>query len=218
MKSKVAAKPLIIVGAGGHGRVVLDAANARRLPVNGFIDTVARRGEEVNGCTVLGNNGLLDDRECLSAHTFIVAIGNQKVRRELSLLLLERASLSTVIHPRTMISSSASIGAGTAIIAGAIVNANAKVGRFCILNTGCTVDHDNYLADGVQVCPGVHLAGNVRCGADAFIGTGAVAIPGISIGANAIVGAGATVIRDVPDSAKVVGNPARILGHPPSKF
>ena len=211
MQNLGAGKPLVIVGAGGHGRVVLDAAREGRLPVAGFIDTVAKPGDEVNGCTVLGGNVLLDDLGCLEAHTFIVAIGNQKARRELSLLLLERASLTTVIDPRSTLSSSASIGVGTAVIAGTIVNANAKIGRYCILNTGCTIDHDNILADGVQVCPGVHLAGNVRCGADAFIGTGAVAIPGISIGANAVVGAGSVVIRDVPDGVTVVGNPARTL-------
>ena len=201
-------KSLIIVGAGGHGRVVLDAAREANFAVDGFLDTVARRGVKINGCPILGNNSLLDDTELLRSHAFIVAIGNQKVRREISLLLLERSELATVIHPHTWLSGSTVIGAGTVIMAGAIVNANAKIGRFCILNTGCTIDHDNILEDGVQVCPGVHLAGNVRCGADAFIGTGASAIPGISIGANAIVGAGGVVIRDVPGGATVVGNPA----------
>jgi sugar O-acyltransferase (sialic acid O-acetyltransferase NeuD family) len=207
------AKSIIIVGAGGHGRVVLDAAREAKLSVKGFIDTVAKRGFEINGCSVLGDGSLLDDTELLRSHVFIVAIGNQKARREISLLLLERSELATVIHPHTWLSTSTVIGAGTAIIAGAIVNANAKIGRFCILNTGCTIDHDNVLEDGVQVCPGVHLAGNVRCGEDTFIGTGAIAIPGVSMGANVIVGAGAVVIRDVPDGAKVVGNPATPIGN-----
>ncbi len=211
MQNDTAVKPLIIIGVGGHGRVVLDAAREGQLLVKGFIDTIAKCGDVVNGCTVLGNNELLDDIEFLEAHTFIVAIGNQESRRKLSLLLLERASLATVIHPRSTLSKSVSIGAGTAIIAGAIVNANAKVGRFCILNTSCTIDHDNTIADGVQICPGVHLAGKVKCGEDVFIGTGATVIPGISIGANSIIGAGSVVIRDVPEGAKVVGNPARIL-------
>jgi sugar O-acyltransferase (sialic acid O-acetyltransferase NeuD family) len=208
MESKTAAKPIVIVGAGGHGRVVLDAVWALKQPIAGFIDTVARPGAEINGCVVRGDNSLLDDPGFLNAHSFIVAIGNQQARRDLSLLLLDRAELATIIHPSAIISPHALIGAGTAVIAGAVVSANTQIGRFCILNTSCTVDHDNNLADGVQVCPGAHLAGNVRCGEDAFIGTGAVAIPGISIGANAVVGAGAVVIRDVPEGAKVVGNPA----------
>lgn len=205
------AKPLIIVGAGAHGRVVLDAATESGLRVSGFIDTVANRGVEINGFPVLGDNTLLNDVECLEAHAFIVAIGDQQARRELSCRLLERGSLATVVHPSAMVSSCAAVGVGTIIVAGAIVNPNAKIGRFCILNTGCTVDHDNTLADGVQICPGAHLAGGVRCGADAFIGTGAIIVPNISIGNSAIVGAGCVVIRDVPDHATVVGNPARII-------
>lgn len=208
MESKTAAKPIVIVGAGGHGRVVLDAVRALKQPIGGFIDTVAKRGAEINSCVVRGDNSLLNDTAFLDAHRFIVAIGNQRTRRELSLTLLDRTELATIVHPSAIISPHAVIGVGTAIIAGAIVNANAQIGRFCILNTGCTIDHDNNLADGVQVCPGVHLAGNVRCGEDAFIGTGAIAIPGVSIGANAVVGAGAVVIRDVPEGAKVFGNPA----------
>lgn len=208
MESKTAAKPIVIVGAGGHGRVVLDAVSALKQPVGGFIDSVAKHGAEINSCVVRGDNSLLDDRSFLNAHKFIVAIGNQKARRELSLMLLDRTELATIVHPSAIISPHAVIGIGTAIIAGAIVNANAHIGRFCILNTNCTIDHDNNLADGVQVCPGVHLAGSVRCGEDAFLGTGAIVIPGISIGANAVVGAGAVVIRDVPEGATVVGNPA----------
>ena len=211
MQNSGASKPLIIVGAGGHGRVVLDAAREAQMMVAGFIDTIAMTGTDVNGSPVLGGNALLQDLGCLNAHIFIVAIGDQHARGDLSRLLLERASLATVIHPRTTLSESASIGVGTVITAGVIVNANAKVGRYCILNTGCTIDHDNDLADGVQVCPGAHLAGNVRCGTAGFIGTGAIVIPGISIGANAIVGAGSVVVRDVPGGDKVAGNPAKAM-------
>jgi acetyltransferase-like isoleucine patch superfamily enzyme len=86
---------------------------------------------------------------------------------------------------------------------------NASVGRFCIINTGSTIDHDNVLADGVNVASGAHFAGNVRCEEDAFVGVGAAVAPGVRIGVRAVVGAGAVVIRDVPDDTTVVGNPAR---------
>lgn len=194
---------LVIVGAGGHGRVVLDAALAAGLEVAGFLADPA--GEPVNGLPVLGPTALLD--ELLPRHRFIIAIGDQQARRDFSLRIGDR--LQSVIHPASWISPSARIGKGAAIIGGVIVNANAEVGDFCILNTGCTIDHDNRLADGVQICPGAHLAGNVSVGEDAFIGTGASVIPGVRIGARAVIGAGAVVVSDVPDGAKAVGNPAR---------
>lgn len=194
---------LVIVGAGGHGRVVLDAAIASGIAVAGFLaDPV---DGPVNGLPVIGPTAMLD--ELLPSHRFIVAIGDQQARRDFSLRVGER--LQSVIHPTAWVSPSATIGKGTAIIGGVIVNANSRVGDFCILNTGCSVDHDNTLADGVQVCPGAHLSGNVVVGENAFIGTGASIIPGIRIGPRCVIGAGAVVVSDVPDGSKALGNPAR---------
>jgi acetyltransferase-like isoleucine patch superfamily enzyme len=97
------------------------------------------------------------------------------------------------------------------LAAGSVVGPNSTVGRFCIVNTCASIDHDNVLEDGVNLSPGVHFAGDVICREDAFIGTGASAIPGVRIGRRAVVGAGATVITDVPDDTTVVGTPARPL-------
>ncbi len=119
--------------------------------------------------------------------------------------------LATVIHPAATVSPSATIGAGSMIAAGAVIGPNATVGRFCIVNTGASADHDNVLEDGVNLSPGVHLAGTVTVREDAFVGVGASAIPGVTIGRRAVVGAGATVVSDVPDDVTVVGTPARIL-------
>ena len=194
---------MVIVGAGGHGRVILDAALASGLQVAGFVADPVQG--PVNGMPFLGPTAMLD--ELAETHRFIVAIGDQQARRDLALRLDGR--LQTVIHPTAWVSPSARIGQGTAIIGGVIVNANSEVGDFCILNTGCSVDHDCRLADGVQICPGARLAGGVSCGEDAFIGTGAIAVPGIRIGARAIVGAGSVVVQDVAENTKVIGNPAR---------
>lgn len=205
-------RPLVILGAGGHGRVVLDTAVAAGWPLRGFIDGTKTIGEDINNLSVIGGDRLLDDPSFLAQHLFVVAIGDQQARRRLSLgICAKGGQLARVRHPTCVISPSAFIGDGTVIIAGAIVNANARVGRFCILNTGCTVDHDSVLGDGVQISPGANLAGRVRCEDDVFVGTGAVIIPGISIGVGATVGAGAIVIRDVAAGDFVAGNPARTI-------
>jgi acetyltransferase-like isoleucine patch superfamily enzyme len=98
-------------------------------------------------------------------------------------------------------------------MAGVVVNTGSRIGRFVIVNTGATVDHDNLIEDGVHISPGCHLAGNVICRADAFIGTGASIIPRIEIGARAVIGAGAAVISDVPSDVLAVGCPAVVKKH-----
>lgn len=203
-------RPLVIVGAGGHGRVVLDMAHASSHRIAGFVDSVHEIGSRVNGAEILGDNRLLSDTSFIQAHRFLVAIGNQASRAELAHQLQSgNASFATVIHPSCIISSTSSIDCGTVIVAGAIVNTDARIGRHCIINTGATIDHDVVLEDGVQVSPGANLAGKVYCGENSFIGTGAVVIPGIRIGANTIVGAGSVVVKDVPSDIMVAGNPAR---------
>lgn len=195
-------KPLVIVGAGGHGRVVSEMAGR---PIAGFIDNASVG--KVNAIPVLGTDRLLSDQSFLSAHDFVVALGDQQDRRHYAKLLSGR--LATIIHPSAIVSPSAIIGEGSVLVAGSIINANANIGAFCILNTGCSIDHDCDLADGVQVCPGARLAGRIFCGEDAFIGTGAVVIPGVHIGARTVIGAGAVVVRDVASYLTAYGNPAR---------
>ena len=93
-------------------------------------------------------------------------------------------------------------------MAGVVINTGSRIGRFAVVNTGATVDHDNLIEDGVHISPGCHLAGNVICRADAFIGTGTSIIPRIEIGARAVIGAGAAVISDVPRDVLAAGGPA----------
>ncbi len=137
-------------------------------------------------------------------------VGDNGLRCRLLQALREEGFFVEVLkHPRSWISSGASLGEGTVLFAQTAVNYGAVLGEGCIVNTGATVDHDCFLEEGVHLSPGVHLAGNVFVGACAWIGTGAAVLPGISVGARAVVGAGAVVVKDVPAEALVMGVPAR---------
>jgi sugar O-acyltransferase (sialic acid O-acetyltransferase NeuD family) len=204
---------LLVAGAGGHGRVVAEAAMAmRHFSSVSFLDDRMAGRTTVEGWPIVET---LDRLEELSAdfQAFVAAIADPALR----LRLLRRArnagfQCATIIHPTAFVSAHSSIGAGTVVIAGACINVGVRTGEACIINTGATIDHDCVLADAVHVCPGAHIAGHVEIGTHTWFGIGAVARQGIRIGANAMIGAGSVVIRDLPDDVTVAGNPARILG------
>ena len=200
--------PIVIFGCGGHGRVVADTLKVARAPLAGFLDD-RPPASLVNEIPVLGDRGCLEEREFLKNYEILIAIGEARVRRQLALLVLDRGGrLARAIHPSAVIASDVFIGEGTVIMAGVVINTGSRIGRFVIVNTGATVDHDNLIEDGVHISPGCHLAGNVICRAEAFIGTGTSIIPRIQIGARAIIGAGAAVISDVPPDVLAAGCPA----------
>jgi sugar O-acyltransferase (sialic acid O-acetyltransferase NeuD family) len=206
-------KPVLILtaGSGAHARVLHDVCIEAPRQVAGWIKA-SQVGAPSDSLRLIGDSQVLDDRRLMARHDIALGVGNQEQRRTFAERILQNGgSLATIVHPTAVISRSALIGAGTALLAQSVVGVAARVGRFCIINTGATVDHDCDLADGVNLCPGVHLSGNVRIGEDTFIGTGASVTPGIRIGTRATVGAGAVVIRDVADGQTVAGNPAREL-------
>jgi sugar O-acyltransferase (sialic acid O-acetyltransferase NeuD family) len=137
-----------------------------------------------------------------------IAIGDNDARARVA-AQVDGERFPIVVHAAALVSPSAEIGPGVLVCAGAVVQAEARIGRHTIVNSQALVEHDVEIGEFSHVAPGVRLGGAVRIGEGAFVGIGAVVLPGIRIGANAVVGAGAVVIRDVPDSAVVVGNPAR---------
>ena len=201
---------LVIIGAGGHGRVCADVASAAGFDLVGFCDCAMTPGEEVNAIKVVGRApGDLPSSFDVGKTFAFAALGDNARRMDvLNELKALGFRIPTLVHPTASISPSAEIGEGTVVVAQAAINANAKVGRGCILNTTCSIDHDNVLEEGVHVCPGVHAAGGVVFGEQAFIGTGASIVPGVRIGARAVVAAGAVVTSDVPDGVTVNGVPA----------
>jgi sugar O-acyltransferase (sialic acid O-acetyltransferase NeuD family) len=203
-------RPIVIFGCGGHGRVVADTLKVARAPLAGFLDD-RPPGLLVNEVPVLGDSECLEKPEFLAQYAVLIAVGETRLRRRLALVVLEHGGcLANAIHPSAVIAADVLIGEGTVIMAGAVINTGSRIGRFAIVNTGATIDHDNVIEDGVHISPGCHLAGNVICREDAFIGTGVSVIPRVQIGERAIIGAGAAVISDVPSDVLAVGCPAAI--------
>lgn len=197
---------LVIFGAGGHGRVCAEVAQTSGRAVSAFCDPGTGLGAAVNGIPVIASDsvaGLAEIHAPQDTEIF-VAIGDNDRRMALIGEACQAGFvLATLIHPSAVISPSAEIGPATVVMANCVVNANSRIRAGCILNTACSVDHDNVLADGVQICPGVRAAGNVHFGEKAFVGTGAVLVPGVRVGAGAYIGAGCVVAGDVSPGEKI---------------
>jgi sugar O-acyltransferase (sialic acid O-acetyltransferase NeuD family) len=202
---------LLIIGAGGHGRVVADAASlSGAWSKVAFLDDRFPM-EKHSSWLVIGSTGdavnFLEDYSDL-----IVGIGNNELR--VKLLQKYKAlgfNIPTIIHPRAVVSNDASAGEGTFIAANAVVNIGAQIGPGGIINTNSTVEHDCTLGQGVHVSPGANVAGEVTIGDYSWVGIGSSVIQGITIGSRTIIGAGSVVIHPVEDSRTVVGVPARVI-------
>jgi sugar O-acyltransferase (sialic acid O-acetyltransferase NeuD family) len=202
-------KRLIVLGAGGHGKVVAEAALADDWDDIEFYDDSVPEGTRIGGWPVRGPIDKLMS-ESVSELSVVVAIGNCTKRVELYRKIAAiGAIVPVIVHPAASVSRSASIGAGTVILAQAVVAAEALIEAGVIVNHAATVDHDCVLHEGVHICPGANVAGNVRIGTCTWVGIGAAIREGVNIGRNVIVGAGAVVTTDVEDNVVVFGVPAR---------
>jgi sugar O-acyltransferase (sialic acid O-acetyltransferase NeuD family) len=202
---------LLVLGAGGHGKVVADAASAgRRWAVIEFLDDRYPEHAVLEDWKVVARSA--DIAGVIAADDeVIVAIGDNARRLAVIDELLSRGiSPATVTHPAAVVSPRASLAPGCVVFAGAVINAGASLGRGCIVNTGAIVDHDCRLDDAVHVAPGAALGGNVRVGRRSWVGIGASVRHGISIGSDTMIGAGAAVVADIGDNVVAVGVPARV--------
>jgi len=204
-------KKLAILGASGHGKVIADAALAAGWKEICFFDD-AWPGKTANGRWEIKGG----TRELLAAHKafdgVIVGIGDGRVRWEKQQTLeLAAATIVSIVHPKACLSPFATIGAGSVVFAGAIINIDTTLGKACIVNTGATIDHDCKIADSVHIAPGANISGNVSISPRSWIGVGATVRQELNIGADVMVGAGAVVLEDIGNGLTVVGNPAKKL-------
>jgi sugar O-acyltransferase (sialic acid O-acetyltransferase NeuD family) len=204
---------VLVLGAGGHGQVVADILRAQEAAGEaahfiGYLDDNPC-GEELANGRVLGAT---DQWSSIDHDALIVAIGHNRTRKDrFDTLAAAGAQFGIAKHTATVVAPDVRIGVGTMLCAGAIVNTQTTIGANAIINTAASVDHHCRVGDHVHIAPGVRLAGEVTIDTGAFIGIGAVVLPGVRVGAWAVVGAGAVVIHDVPAGATVVGVPARAV-------
>lgn len=195
---------LVIIGAGGHGKVIADMASRLGYTDISFIDDNA-----VGKCMGFPIVGKSHDIDVLSdgSTDFVIGIGNNRIRKMIS----EKYNVNwtTLVHPSAQIGMNTVIGKGTVVMAGAVVNACAEVGDHCIINTCAVVEHDNVIGECVHISPNAALGGTVTVGECTHIGIGAAVRNNITICKDCTVGAGAVVVKNISESGTYIGVPAR---------
>ena len=212
------ATPLVIVGAGGFARETAEAVRhindvASTFELLGYVDDdPALHGCQVDGVPVLGPTIAVT---AMSEVLCVVCVGNPRDplsrRRVVQRLGLPDSRLATVVHPTVVLPGSASVGAGTVLLAGVVLTAAVTVGRHVAVMPHVVCTHDDVVEDFATLGAGVRLAGHVRIGAGAYVGSGALVREGLTVGDSALVGMGAVVLDDVPPGQIWAGVPARRL-------
>lgn len=206
--------PLILLGAGGHAKVLLSLIRALNLPLLGVV-APEFEGTELNewrGVKVLSKN-YLDDINPTDV-SLVNAVGrrvgdNNSRERIFENFKAKGYYFPVLIHPHSYVDSSAHLKEGVQIMAGAIVQSDASIGQNVIINTRAVIEHDCTIEDHVHIAPGAVLCGNVYISKRAFVACGANLIQGIKVGEEAVIGAGASIVRDVASGQLALPAPMR---------
>lgn len=200
-------KPIIVLGSGGHAKVLIEALRQSGREIVGLTDPIKSGASEYFGVKVLGDDDMVfnyspDEVVLVNG---IGAIPGNNSRRSLNNRMEEKGFLFTqVIHPSAVLASDVKIDGGTQIMAGVVIQAGVSIGRSCIINTGSIVDHDCVIHDDCHIAPGVTLSGNVVVNNGTHIGTGTSVIQDISIGNNCIIAAGSIIHKGIPANTKFI--------------
>jgi sugar O-acyltransferase (sialic acid O-acetyltransferase NeuD family) len=209
------ATKLVVIGSSGHAAVLIDAIQlGGAYLIAGYLDDTMARGTVRRGHPILG--AIEDVAAVCAEHEIrgaVIAIGDNWWRRHVHGKLIERCpqlKFPTVLHPSAVVSKSAEVGSGAAVLATCHIGPGSKVGAFCILNTGSSIDHDCQMHNFSSIGPGVFTGGLVEIGECSAIGVGASISDRISVGRHTVVGTGSVVVQDIPDLVVAYGNPARV--------
>ena len=204
---------VIIIGAGGHARVVHEILmHDNNMDVVAFVDNKQTSGEKIMGTSVLGGHSVIPLLIKDGVQGAIIAIGDNVLRAN-RFVEMDDFGLVVInaVHPTAHIAYNARIGNGVVIATGATLATGVEIGDNVVINTGATIEHENIIKDHVHVAPGSILAGRVIVEEGSFIGAGSVVKEGITIGKNVTIGAGSVVLEDIVDNAVAVGAPAKII-------
>ena len=207
---------IIIIGAGGHSKVIVDIIqNEQKYEIAGFIDNNLPMGHKVLDYQVLGKeeeiNTLIKKHEIFGG---IIAIGDNFIRSNVEKKIKQLCNefkFINCIHPKSNIAFNVVMGEGNVVMAGATINTSSEIGNHCILNTNCSIDHDNRIENFASVAPNAVTGGNVAVGEFSAIGIGATVKHNISIGYNCIVGACSLVNKDTKSNSVYYGIPAKFI-------
>jgi sugar O-acyltransferase (sialic acid O-acetyltransferase NeuD family) len=204
------AKKLIVVGAGGHARILMDTAEDAGYTIYGIIDIHYDGQEErILNYPVLGDFSLLNG---FDPEKFILALAigdNSKRATYFNKSHTHDFQIATIIHPTAIVSKNAELDTGVFIGSGAIINAKAKIGKNTIVNTGAIIEHEVDIGNHAHIGPGSRIAGRVRIGDQTFVGIGTSIIDKICVGDNVIIGAGSVILNDIEPDSTVVGVPGK---------
>jgi sugar O-acyltransferase (sialic acid O-acetyltransferase NeuD family) len=208
-------KPIIIIGAGGHAKVLIDALKLLGAPVLGISESEpARRNTELLGIPIICDDPGVKQYPAESV-VLVNGIGGVKdttLRTEVfTRFKMWGYVFSRVIHSAAVISADTLLDEGVQVMAGAILQAGVRVGENSIINTKTSVDHDCQIGRHVHLAPGVTLCGNVQIGDSVHVGSGATIIQGINVGPRSVIGAGTLVQKNVPSGVTIIGVPGRII-------
>lgn len=208
-------KQIIVLGAGGHAKVLIDALLIQKANILGIVDEdLTKVGTSIFGVPIIGNDAsvLAYSATSVSLVNGIGSIGSTNERRRIFVQFKDKGyDFFTVIHPSAIIASGVKLAEGVQIMAGAIIQTGCIIGKNTIINTKASIDHDGEIKEHVHIAPGATISGGAKVDEGTHFGTGAVAVQGIIIGKQCIVGAGAVVISDVPHNSMAVGVPAKII-------
>ena len=205
---------VIVLGAGGHARVLIDALLLLGWDVLGVTVPAGRSSaSELLGVSVIGDDRQINrySRQDVRLVNGIGSVGDVATRRRLFEAWQARGyQFATVVHPSVIVARDVTLDEGVQVMAGAVIQTGCRVGANAIINTASSIDHDCRIGAHCHIAPGVTLSGNVEVGERTHLGAGAVVIQGVKIGADALVAAGAVVTRDVAAGQRVQGVPARV--------
>ncbi len=191
---------MILYGASGHAKVVLDICLKNDIPIKFVLDD----NEEI--MTLLGLKVSHQySSEIFKNNKMIISIGNNIIRKKIT----ERvnAIYGMAIHPSSVIDKTVTIGKGSVVMANAVINSSSVIGEHCIINTSSSVDHDCFIGNFAHISPKATLCGGVHVGEGTHVGAGAIVLPNVKVGNWCVIGAGTVVLKDVDDHSKLVGNP-----------